>query len=328
MFRALQLHRTEDQSTSAVVTELPPDALLENEVQVRIDWSTLNYKDALAITGRGAIVRHFPMVPGIDLAGVVEQSHSTDWSPGDRVLVNGWGIGERHWGGLAQMAGLKAQWLTPIPEALSARQAMSIGTAGYTAMLSLMALERHGLTPDRGDVLVTGASGGVGTFATMLLARRGYRVIAATGRTEEQDYLRALGAADIIHRDELSAQSRPLGRARWAGVIDSVGSHTLASACAHTHEDGLVAACGLAQGMDFPATVAPFILRGVTLLGINSVTRPQIERETAWSRLAREIDIELLDTTTREVSLSGAIDAADELLAGRIRGRLVVNVND
>ncbi|MFC0336159.1 acrylyl-CoA reductase (NADPH) [Kushneria avicenniae] len=328
MFRALQLHQIEDQSTRAAVTELSPDAFPENEVQVRIDWSTLNYKDALAITGKGAIVRHFPMVPGIDLAGVVAHSCSPDWSPGDRVLVNGWGIGERHWGGLAQMAGLKSQWLTPLPEPLSARQAMSIGTAGYTAMLSLMALERHGLTPDQGEVLVTGASGGVGTFATMLLARHGYRVIAATGRTEEQDYLKALGAAGIIHRDELSGQGRPLGRARWAGVIDSVGSHTLANACAHTHEDGVVAACGLAQGMDFPATVAPFILRGITLSGINSVTRPQIERGTAWSRLARELNIDLLETTTREVSLSGAIEAADELLAGRIRGRLVVNVND
>ncbi|WP_456267765.1 oxidoreductase [Kushneria sp. AK178] len=327
MFHAMLIQKTDASSASTTVTELPCDALPDGDVQVRIDWSTLNYKDALAITGRGSVVRHFPMVPGIDLAGVVEHSDSPEWSPGDCVLVNGWGIGESHWGGLAQKARLTSQWLTPLPDGLNARQAMSIGTAGYTAMLSLMALERHGLTPDRGDVLVTGASGGVGTFAIMLLARQGYRVIAATGRSEEQDYLKALGASEVIHRDELATQGRPLGRARWAGVIDSVGSHTLANACAHTHEDGLVAACGLAQGMDFPATVAPFILRGVTLVGINSVTRPQIERRNAWSRLAREIDTDMLDTTTRGIGLSEAITAADELLAGNIRGRLVVNVN-
>ncbi|REC94491.1 MDR family oxidoreductase [Kushneria indalinina] len=327
MFRAILIRQAEDQSTDAAVTELSPEALPEGDVQVHIDWSTLNYKDALAITGKGAIVRHFPMVPGIDLAGVVEHSDSADWSPGDRVLVNGWGIGESHWGGLAQKARLPSKWLTRLPESLNAREAMSIGTAGYTAMLSLMALEHHGLTPDGGDVLVTGASGGVGTFAVMLLARRGYRVIAATGRTEEQDYLKTLGASDIIHRDELTSQGRPLGKARWAGVIDSVGSHTLANACAHTCEDGLVAACGLAQGMDFPATVAPFILRGVTLLGINSVTRPQAQRQKAWSRLANEIDTGALDTTTGEIGLLETISAADDLLAGRVRGRLVVNVN-
>lgn len=327
MFHAIVIQKTEDQSTSATVTELASEALPEGEVQVRVDWSTLNYKDALAITGKGAVVRQFPMVPGIDLAGVVEHSDSADWSPGDRVLINGWGIGERHWGGLAQKARVQSSWLTRLPDNLASRQAMSIGTAGYTAMLSLMALERHGLTPDQGDVLVTGASGGVGTFAVMLLAQRGYRVIAATGRTEEQDYLRALGASRIIHRDELSAPGKPLGKSRWTGVIDSVGSHTLANACAHTHEDGLVAACGLAQGMDFPATVAPFILRGVTLLGINSVTRPQAEREIAWSRLASDLDIDMLDTATREISLSETIDAADDLLFGRVRGRLVVDVN-
>ncbi|GHC31083.1 alcohol dehydrogenase [Kushneria pakistanensis] len=309
------------------LTEMAPEALPEGDVQVRIDWSTLNYKDALAITGKGSIVRHFPMVPGIDLAGVVEHSDSADWSPGDRVLVNGWGVGESHWGGLAQKARLSSQWLTPLPENLNARQAMSIGTAGYTAMLSLMTLERHGLTPHKGDVLVTGASGGVGSFAIMFLARSGYRVIAATGRPEEQHYLKALGASEIIHRDELASQGRPLGKTRWAGVIDSVGSHTLANACAHTREDGLVAACGLAQGLNFPGTVAPFILRGVTLLGINSVTRPQAQRREAWTRLAQEVDTDMLDTMTREVTLSETIDAADELLSGRIRGRLVVNVN-
>ncbi len=328
MFNAILIRKAEDQSMDTAVVEMAPDALPEGDVRVRIDWSTLNYKDALAMTGKGSIVRHFPMVPGIDLAGEVEHSDSADWSPGDRVLVNGWGIGESHWGGLAQKARLSSQWLTPLPESLDARQAMSIGTAGYTAMLSLMALERHGLTPESGDVLVTGANGGVGSFAVMLLARRGYRVIAATGRPEEQDYLKTLGAADIIHRDELARPGRPLGKTRWAGVIDSAGSHTLANACAHTREDGLVAACGLAQGMDFPATVAPFILRGVTLLGINSVTRPQAQRQEAWTRLARDIDTNMLETTTREVGLSETISAADDLLAGRVRGRLVVNVND
>ncbi|MEC8917068.1 MAG: MDR family oxidoreductase, partial [Pseudomonadota bacterium] len=265
--------------------------------------------------------------PGIDLAGTVEQSDSPDWQPGDRVLINGWGIGEAHWGGLAQMARVRSEWLTALPDGLDLRQTMAIGTAGYTAMLSLIALERHGLTPDSGDVLVTGASGGVGSFAVMLLARRGYRVIAATGRVEEREYLERLGAAEILPRAELDKPGRPLEKARWAGVIDSVGSHTLANACAQTQVDGLVAACGLAQGMDFPATVAPFILRGVSLLGINSVYRPHAERAVAWSRLATELDLDRLEQTTTEIGLSEAIAAAGDLLSGHVRGRLVVDVN-
>lgn len=327
MFNAILISKADDQTPHAALTQLNTADLPEGEVSVRVEWSTLNYKDALAITGKGPIVRRFPMVPGVDLAGVVEHSTSDQWQPGDRVLLNGWGVGEGHWGGLAQRASVKAGWLTRLPDTLSSRQAMAIGTAGYTAMLCLMALERHGLTPAQGEVLVTGASGGVGSFAVMLLAQRGYRVVASTGRMEEKDYLTALGAAEVIHRDTLSAPGKPLAKARWAGVVDSVGSHTLANACAQTMEDGLVAACGLAQGMDFPATVAPFILRGVTLLGINSVTRPQGERDQAWARLAEELDTGLLERITREIGLSEAIDAADDLLAGKVRGRLVVDVN-
>ncbi|NHH99342.1 MDR family oxidoreductase [Oceanimonas sp. MB9] len=327
MFNAILLTQADDKATHAALTPLPCDDLPEGEVLVRVEWSTLNYKDALAITGKGPIVRRFPMVPGVDLAGVVEHSNSDQWRPGDNVLVNGWGVGEQHWGGLAQRARMQAGWLTRLPENLSGRQAMAIGTAGYTAMLCLMALERHGLTPEQGEVLVTGANGGVGSLAIMLLAQRGYRVVASTGRMEEKDYLTALGAAEVMHRDELSAPGKPLAKARWAAVVDSVGSHTLANACAQTREDGLVAACGLAQGMDFPATVAPFILRGVTLLGINSVTRPQGEREQAWTRLAQELNTDRLEQNTREIGLSEAIDAAHALLAGRVRGRLVVDVN-
>lgn len=327
MFDAILVSQKEDKSSEAVLSRLDASDLSDGDVLVRVEWSTLNYKDALAITGKGPIVRQFPMVPGIDLAGTVEQSDSEDWQAGDRVLVNGWGIGEAHWGGLAQKARVRSEWLTALPDGLDSRQAMSTGTAGYTAMLCLMALERHGLEPNRGSVLVTGANGGVGSVAVMLLAQRGYRVIASTGRTEEKAYLENLGAAEIVHRDELSGPGRPLGKARWAAVIDSVGSHTLANACAHTQEDGLVAACGLAQGMDFPATVAPFILRGVTLLGINSVTRPQVERKEAWSRLARQLDPDMLERTTTEIGLSDAIGAANDLLAGKVRGRLVVDVN-
>ena len=327
MFNAILINQQEDNSSEAVLSRLETDELPPGDVLVRVEWSTLNYKDALAITGKGAVIRQFPMVPGIDLAGTLEQSDNPDWQPGDRVLINGWGIGETHWGGLAQMARVRSEWLTALPDGLDLRQTMAIGTAGYTAMLSLVSLERHGLTPDSGDVLVTGASGGVGSFAVMLLARRGYRVIAATGRVEEREYLERLGAAEILPRAELDKPGRPLDKARWAGVIDSVGSHTLANACAQTQVDGLVAACGLAQGMDFPATVAPFILRGVSLLGINSVYRPHTERAEAWSRLATELDLDRLEQTTTEIGLSEAIAAAGDLLSGHDRGRLVVDVN-
>lgn len=326
MFKALLIEKSEDLYQTRL-TELDDSQLPEGDVTVRVEFSTLNYKDGLAISGRSPVVRRFPMVPGIDLAGVVEASNHTRYKAGDRVLLNGWGVGETHWGGLAQKAQLKGDWLIPLPDQLSARQAMAIGTAGYTAMLCLMALERHGLSPERGEVLVTGANGGVGSFAIALLARLGYSVTASTGRPAEADYLKQLGASTIIDRSELSNPGRPLAAERWAAAIDSVGSHTLANVCASTRADGAVAACGLAQGMDFPATVAPFILRGVSLLGINSVTRPYEERVAAWQRLCSELDLAQLDDITREIALSEAIDAANDLLDGKVRGRVVVDVN-
>lgn len=328
MFNAILVQQNEaDHRSHAALTQLDTESLPQGDVQVRVEWSTLNYKDALAITGKGAVVRRFPMVPGIDLAGVVEQSEHPGWSPGDRVLLNGWGVGEEHWGGLAQRARVKGDWLTRLPPSLNTHQAMAIGTAGYTAMLSVLALELHGLTTDRGEVLVTGANGGVGSYAIALLAARGYRVVAATGRPQESAFLERLGAADIIDRGELSKPGKPLAKARWFAAIDSVGSHTLANVCAMTRPDGLIATCGLAQGMDFPATVAPFILRGISLLGINSVTRPAEERQHAWTRLAEDIDPALLGEISRDISLSDTLEASEQLLEGTIRGRLVVDVN-
>jgi len=326
MFRALLIEKDE-QGQRVSLKNLQKNQLPDGDVLVRVSHSTLNYKDALAITGKGPVVRQFPMVPGIDLAGIVEESQHPDFKAGDAVLLNGWGVGEAHWGGLSQYARLKGDWLIPQPEGFSPAEAMAIGTAGYTAMLSVLALERHGITPERGDILVTGANGGVGSFAIALLARLGYRVVASTGRPEEAEYLSALGAAEIIERASLSAPGRPLGRERWAGAIDSVGSHTLANVCASTRYGGCVAACGLAQGMDFPATVAPFILRGVTLAGIDSVMRPRADRLDAWQRLARDLDRGLLATTTHTIGLEQAMDAASALLAGQVRGRIVVDVN-
>ncbi|ODC02307.1 alcohol dehydrogenase [Terasakiispira papahanaumokuakeensis] len=326
MFKAVLIDKSEDNYQTSL-TELDDTQLPEGDVTVKVDYSTLNYKDALAITGRSPIVRKFPLVPGIDLAGTVEASSHKSYKAGDRVLLNGWGVGESYWGGLSQKARLNGDWLIPMPDQLSSRQAMAIGTAGYTAMLCLLALERHGVSPSHGEVLVTGANGGVGSFAIALLADLGYSVTASTGRLDEADYLKRLGATTIIDRAELSGPGRPLAKERWAGAIDSVGSHTLANVCASTRADGAVAACGLAQGMDFPATVAPFILRGVSLLGINSVTRPYEERITAWQRLCSDLDLARLDEITREVALSEVIDAADELLNGKVRGRLVVDVN-
>lgn len=326
MFKAVLIDKNEDNYQTSL-TELDDTQLPEGDVTVKVDYSTLNYKDALAITGRSPIVRKFPLVPGIDLAGTVEASSHKSYKAGDRVLLNGWGVGESYWGGLSQKARLNGDWLIPMPDQLSSRQAMAIGTAGYTAMLCLLALERHGLSPSSGEVLVTGANGGVGSFAIALLADLGYSVTASTGRLDEADYLKRLGATTIIDRAELSGPGRPLAKERWAGAIDSVGSHTLANVCASTRADGAVAACGLAQGMDFPATVAPFILRGVSLLGINSVTRPYEERITAWQRLCSDLDLARLDEITREVALSEVIDASDELLNGKVRGRLVVDVN-
>lgn len=325
MFKAILIENTD--GYQAQLADLHDEQLPAGDVTVRVSYSTLNYKDGLAISGKSPVVRQFPMIPGIDLAGTVETSNHPHYQVGDRVLLNGWGVGESHWGGLAQKARLRGDWLIPLPKGLSERQAMAIGTAGYTAMLCLLALERHGLTPARGEVLVTGANGGVGSFAIALLARRGYQVIAATGRIGESEYLKRLGAATVIDRNELSKPGRALAKERWAAAIDSVGSHTLANVCAATHADGVVAACGLAQGMEFPATVAPFILRGVSLLGINSVTRSYKERVKAWERLCTDLDLSLLDQITHEIGLSEAIPVAEQLLDGKVRGRVVVDVN-
>ncbi|EKT4448934.1 oxidoreductase [Pseudomonas putida] len=326
MFKGILIEKQEDKY-SARLTELNDDQLPDGKVTVKVAYSTLNYKDALAITGRGPVVRSFPMVPGIDLAGTVESSDDPRYKPGDCVLLNGWGVGESHWGGLAQKARLNGDWLIPHPERLSERQTMAVGTAGYTAMLCLMALERHGLKPANGPVLVTGATGGVGSFAISLLAGAGYTVTAATGKSSEEAYLKSLGATTIIDRAELSAPGRPLIKEKWAAVIDSVGSHTLANACASTMSEGLVAACGLAQGMDFPATVAPFILRGVSLLGINSVTQPFERRVEAWERLANQLNLDALSLMTQDIGLECVLPAAVDLMDGTIRGRLIVDVN-
>jgi acrylyl-CoA reductase (NADPH) len=325
MFKAILITKT-DSTQTAQVTQLDEAQLPQGDVTVRVEYSTVNYKDGLAITGKGPVVRKFPMVPGIDLAGTVEASDDPEWKPGDAVVLDGWGIGEAHWGGLAEKARVKGAWLVRVPAPLTTRQAMAIGTAGYTAMLSVLALERHGVRPGDGDVLVTGASGGVGSVAVALLARLGYRVVASTGRAAEAGYLESLGAAEVMDRAQLSSPGKPLGKERWAGAIDSVGSHTLANVCATTRYRGAVAACGLAQGMDFPGTVAPFILRGVTLYGIDSVMAPRPLRVEAWSRLARDLDPAKLEAITTEIPLAAAIPGASDILAGKVRGRLVVDV--
>ena len=327
MFKAIVLRQNEDGTTHSSIEEIDRSLLPESEVELSVAYSTLNYKDALAITGKGPVVRKWPMVPGIDLAGTIERSNDSNLKPGTSVLVNGHGMGETHWGGLAQRACVPAAWLTVLPEGLSARDAMVIGTAGYTAMLSVLALERHGVTPQSGPVLVTGANGGVGSFSIALLARRGYQVTASTGRMEEADRLRALGAKEIIDRRSLSEKGKPLQKELWAGAVDSVGSHTLANVCAQTRYGGVVTACGLAQGMDLPTTVAPFILRGVSLLGIDSVYAPKPIRDEAWQCLAKETDAALRDQISAEISLSEVIEAAGNLLAGRIKGRVVVKVD-
>ena len=326
MFKAVLIEKDEA-GYRAGVTEVDDAALPEGDVTVRVAYSTLNYKDGLAITGKGPVVRKFPMVPGIDLAGTVEASTHAGIAVGDKVVLNGWGVGEGHWGGLAQRARLKGDWLVPLPAAFTPRQAMAIGTAGYTAMLCVMALERHGVTPANGEVLVTGANGGVGSVAVALLAKLGYTVVASTGRPQEADYLKALGAAEIIDRAQLSAPGKPLAKERWAGAVDTVGSHTLANVCASTNYRGAVAACGLAQGMDFPSSVAPFILRGVTLAGVDSVMAPRAERLEAWRRLAQDLDVARLELMTHEIGLGEAVATAAALLEGKVRGRVVVDVN-
>lgn len=324
MFKGILINK-DDNGYRAELADIDDSQLPEGDVTVRVSHSTLNYKDGLAITGKGPMVRQFPMVPGVDLAGTVEDSRDPDFKPGDQVLLNGWGVGEGHWGGLAQKARLQGKWLIPLPSAFTPAQAMAIGTAGYTAMLAIMALEKNGVTPGKGEVLVTGANGGVGSFAIALLAKLGYRVVASTGRVSESEYLTSLGAADIIDRATLAEPGRPLAKERWAGAIDSVGSHTLANICASTRYWGTVATCGLAQGMDFPASVAPFILRGVTLAGIDSVMRPRQDRIDAWARLARDLDVSLLPLISREIGLSEVIETAHQLMDGQVRGRIVVD---
>ena len=311
---------------SAALTDFDETNLMDGDVTFRPEWSTVNYKDGLAVTGKSPVVRRFPMIAGIDGAGTVETSSHPDWKPGDKVILNGWGCGETHLGCYAEKARVKGDWLVPLPAGMSARDAMAVGTAGYTAMLAVMALERHGVTPDRGPVLVTGASGGVGSVAIVLLARLGYHVVAATGRPQETPYLRDLGAAEVIDRAELTATPRPLGKERWAGAIDAVGSVTLANILSMTRYGGAVAACGLAGGMDLPASVAPFILRGVTLAGIDSVMCSQKIRREAWRRLGTELDRQKLAQIFGEIGLSGAIEAGRRLLEGQVRGRLVVKI--
>jgi acrylyl-CoA reductase (NADPH) len=312
---------------AVTLTRLDEAELPDGDVAIDVRYSTLNYKDALAITGRSPVVRKFPMVPGVDLAGVVTDSTHPDWKSGDHVVLNGWGVGEGHWGGLAQRARVNGDWLVPLPASFTARRAMAIGTAGYTASLCVDALLDGGVRPDQGEVLVTGATGGVGSVAVALLAKAGFTVAAVTGKASEADYLKQLGASAVLDRAELAGAGRPLQKERWAGVIDSLGSHTLANACAQTRYGGSVAACGLAQGMDFPASVAPFILRGVSLIGIDSVLAPAGRRMAAWDRLSRDLDAPALDAIAQEIALGDAIASAARLLAGKVRGRLVVDVN-
>ena len=325
MFKGILLTKP-DGLTVATVQNIDDSVLGEGDVTVEVDWSTLNYKDGLAITGKSPVVRKFPLVPGIDFAGTVQSSQYTRWKVGDKVILNGWGVGETSSGGLAQTARVKGEWLVALPAAFTTRQAMAIGTAGYTAMLCVMALEKHGVKPADGEVLVTGANGGVGSVAIALLSKLGYTVVACTGRVEEASYLTVLGASKIIDRSELSNPGKPLAKERWAAVVDTVGSHTLANACASVKYGGAVAACGLAQGMDFPASVAPFILRGITLYGIDSVMAALTKREEAWSRLAQDLDIAKLDAITAEITLDDAPAVATDLLTGKVRGRVVVKV--
>ena len=324
MFKALLLQKNE--TFQASLASVDESALPDGDVSIDVAYSTLNFKDGLAICNKSPVVRQWPMVAGIDGAGTVTASSHPAWKVGDQVILNGWGVGETHWGCLAQKARLKGDWLVRLPAAFTPRQAMAIGTAGYTAMLCVMALERHGVQAGQGDVLVTGASGGVGSVAVALLSALGHRVVASTGKAHEHDFLRRLGAAEVIERQALSEPGKPFQKERWAAVVDTVGSHTLANALAQTRYGGAVAACGLAQGMDLPTTVMPFILRNVALLGVDSVMAPRALREQAWSRLARDLKVELLEALTEEIGLDQAIDKASELMAGRVRGRVVVKI--
>ena len=326
MFNAIVLTQ-EGKATNAVLRAVDEGELPAGDVDVRVAYSTINYKDALAITGRGAIVRKWPMVPGIDLAGTIEASRSPEWPPGTLVVGTGWGLGESHWGGLSRRARLDSRWLLALPSPYTPRQAMAIGTAGFTAALCVRALEKHGVKPGDGEVLVTGAAGGVGSIAVAILGGMGYTVVASTGRPAEAGYLSGLGAARIIDRAELASPGKPLQAERWAGVVDTVGSHTLANACAATRWYGAVAACGLAQGADFPATVMPFILRGVTLYGINSLQNPNEERRRAWDLITKHVDARKLEAMTQEIGLTEVIGYCPSVLEGRVRGRTVVDVS-
>ena len=325
IFKAIVIEKSEG-AQKAALTDFDEKDLMDGDVTVRVEWSTLNYKDGLALTGKAPIVRRFPMIPGVDFAGTVETSTHPSWKAGDKVICNGWGIGEAHLGAYAQKARVKGDWLVALPTGMTTREAMAIGTAGYTAMLCVMALERHGLTPQSGPAIVTGAAGGVGSVAVALLAKLGWHVIASTGRPHEADYLKALGASEIIDRQELSGPVKPLAKERWAAGIDSVGSTTLANVLSMTRGEGAIAACGLAGGMDLPATVAPFILRGVALLGINSVTCALPLRREAWRRLAAELDRGKLAAMTGEIALADVITAAPDIVAGKVRGRIVIKV--
>ena len=325
-FKAL-LATKDGEKISTDLVELEEKDLMSGDVTIAVDYSTVNYKDGLALTGRAPIIRTFPLIPGVDLSGTVQTSSYSGIKGGDRVVANGWGLSQTHYGGYAQKAQMSGNWLVKIPAPLSSLDAMAIGTAGYTAMLSVLALEHGGISPDRGDIVVTGASGGVGSIAIALLSDLGYRVVASTGRLEEADYLRKLGAADVIDRRTISEPGKPLVSERWAGAVDSVGSHTLANVLAQTQYRGVVAACGLAQGSDLPATVLPFILRNVTLAGIDSVNAPQAVRVKAWSRLARDLDLKKLAQTTQVIGLAEVPDIARHVLEAKIRGRVVVDVN-
>jgi acrylyl-CoA reductase (NADPH) len=326
-FSAFLLTREEGQEQQLNWTEVDDADLMDGDVTVAVSHTTINYKDALALTGSSPVVRRWPMVPGIDFAGTVEASDHEGIAVGDAVVLNGWGVGETHWGGYSQRARVPGEWLVPLPEAFSAEQAMAIGTAGYTAMLCVLALERHGVTPGTAPVLVTGAAGGVGSVAVALLAGAGHEVIASTGRPEETDYLRRLGATEIIDRGDLSGPARPLAKERWGAAVDCVGSHTLANVLAGTRYGGTVAACGLAQGMDLPSSVAPFILRGVTLAGVDSVMAPREVRLDAWSRLASDLDVATLAEVTSVRSLEEAPGLAEQMLEGQVRGRVVFSVD-
>ncbi|MBR0749293.1 oxidoreductase [Bradyrhizobium japonicum] len=324
-FKAIRIDKA-DKGTTAALTQFDDSELMDGDVTVRVEWSTLNYKDGLALTGKAPVVRRFPMIAGIDFAGTVETSAHTQWKAGDKVVCTGWGMGETHLGAYAEKARVKGDWLVALPQGLSARDAMAIGTAGFTAMLSVLALEKHGLSPKSGPVVVTGAAGGVGSVATAVLSKLGYHVIASTGRASEADYLKEIGAAEIIDRNELSAAAKPLAKERWAGGVDSVGSTTLANLLSMTKYGGAIAACGLAAGMDLPSSVAPFILRGVCLLGIDSVMCPIEPRKAAWQRLASDLDRTKLSEITHEIPLEEVSEWGAKILAGQVRGRIVVKI--